>query len=1357
MEKFRRKIWLALCITCWMQLSGQDIAFHKLSIENGLPSNSILAISQDNTGYMWFGSNNGLSRFDGIRFKTYKSIARDSTALSSNDIHSLLRDSKNRLWIGTSNGLDLYNAKKDNFRRFDISNGEALIINSILEDRRGQIWIGSSRGLHLLSDPDGSTFLSFYESGKDAGIAGNIVKAIFEDYVGNIWVGTNNGLTRMQWQQDKYNFKTFCHSDSIPGSLSANYITCITEDQQHRLWIGTQNDGINLLASGQDQFIRLAHSKETGALINNNIRCIVPYTKGGMWVGTQEGLSIINPSTLSVSSYQHNAADKNSLSQNSIYSIFEDANGSMWTGTYYGGANISYAFTTPFEIIQNDATRNSLSNNVASSIVEDGQHNIWIGTEGGGLNYYDRKQKVFTAFKNNLKEEASIGSNLVKVVYLDKDGNPWIGTHGGGLNVLDRKSNQFIRHLYKPNDLATLNSEISAIQEDAADRFWVFSNNGLRLFRRRGTRLLPLSISEEFPHFPPMAIRCFFLDSKKRFWIGADPGLFRVEGNSIISVDSNFTVNCIAEDSSGRIWTGLGYEGIAGLDMKAGKLIRYQDKENPQNVNVLGVLPDEEDNIWMSTDRGIIKFNPRKNTFQTYTVSDGLSGNEFNYKSFLKDSRGEMFFGGFNGITHFFPHRIQFNPYVAPLVLTGLKLFNNTIDPNSADKLLKENISYANTVRFHYDQNVFSIEFALLNYIKSSKNKYAYKLVGFDKEWNASPGPSVTYTNLPPGNYLFAVKGANNDGIWSLPAYINIHVLPPYWLTWWAYAIYFIAFAALVFLVTRYFFLRNLFKKEEELHQIKLNFFTNISHEIRTHLTLIMTPVEQIMRQKEDASFEYQQLKQVKANANRLLRLVNELLDFRKAETRNLQLKPERHNLIPFLQEIYTSFRDISLSRNIRTSFIHSSENIFLYFDRAQLEKVFFNLLMNAFKFTPAGGRIILQVEEKNNRVKISVTDNGHGIASEYLDKLFSNFFQVADHGVQNTGYGIGLALTKHIVELHKGSIEVESIPQKDGKEGKTIFTVTIPQGNKHFDETALQQIERTDKADDLFATERMMAPPATNQEVQGINSQEKNFNILLIEDNEELRKLLWQSFNAQYEVILAENGKVGWETAIEKIPDLIVSDVMMPEMDGFTLCAQLKQDERTSHIPVILLTAMSAQNEQISGLETGADVYITKPFSVKALELNVRNLLAARERMRARFSLQLNGQPVPGRKKEAALEENMSTRLDREFMGKLLLLVDEHMDDPGFGVDMLSRKMAMSAPILYRKLKALTGLSVNEFVKSLRLQKAATLLMERQHTVNEVSFMVGYNDRKYFSREFKKQFGQTPTEYVEVNGTSDK
>lgn len=1082
----------------------------------------------------------------------------------------------------------------------------------------------------------------------------------------------------------------------------------------------------------------------------------MPRSKGGMWVGTQEGLCIINPSNLSVSSYQHNAADRNSLSQNSVYSIFEDANGSMWTGTYYGGVNISYAFTTPFQIIQNDAIRNSLSNNVVSSIVEDGLHNLWIGTEGGGLNYYDRKKNVFRVYKNNLKEERSIGSNLVKVVYLDNDGNPWIGTHGGGLNVLDRKTNQFIRYLYKANDLTTLNSEITALQEDASGRFWVAGNNGLRLFRRHGTQLQSISIGEEFPRFPAITIRCFFLDSRKRFWIGADPGLYRVDGNEIIPVDSSITVNCIAEDTSGRIWTGLGYAGLASFQQATGKMMAYQDKESPKNLNVLGILPDEEGNIWMSTDRGIFKFNLRKKAFQNYTVSDGLSGNEFNYRSYLKDSRGEMFFGGFNGITHFLPEKIQFNPYVAPLVLTGLRLFNNTVDPNNENDLLPENISYTRSIRFRYDQNVFSIEFALLNYIKSNKNKYAYKLVGFDKEWNLSPGPSVTYTNLPPGNYLFAVKGANNDGIWSLPASINIHILPPFWLTWWAYTIYFLGFAAIVFLVTRYFFLRELFKKEEELHQVKLNFFTNISHEIRTHLTLIMTPLEQIMRQKEGSGFEYQQLKQVKANANRLLRLVNELLDFRKAETSNLQLRPERHNLIPFLQEIYTSFRDVSLSRNIRTSFIHSSENIFLYFDRAQLEKVFFNLLMNAFKFTPAGGRIILNVEEKDNRVTVSVTDNGHGIASEYLDKLFSNFFQVADHGVQNTGYGIGLALTKHIVELHKGSIEVESIPQKDGKEGKTIFAVTLPQGNKHFTETVLHQMELTDKAADLFETERVTAP-VTNHEPQEINSQAKNFSLLLIEDNDELRKLLWQSFNAQYEVILAENGKAGWETAIEKIPDLIVSDVMMPEMDGFTLCAQLKQDERTSHIPVILLTAMSAQNEQISGLETGADVYITKPFSVKALELNVRNLLAARERMRARFSLQLNGQPVPGRKTETALEENMSTRLDREFMGKLLLLVDEHMDDPGFGVDMLSRKMAMSAPILYRKLKALTGMSVNEFVKSLRLQKAATLLMERQHTVNEVSFMVGYNDRKYFSREFKKQFGQTPTEYVEVNGISEK
>lgn len=1341
-----RSVVCLVCLVCSTIGYGQDIDFNHLTVEHGLPSNSVLAITQDATGYMWFATRSGLCRYDGVRINIYKSNSTDSTSISNDTLYALLRDSENAIWIGSEGGLDRYNPRKDAFESFLVNGKTTEAVYCLYEDKKGNLWVGSADGLHLLTDRKKISFRSFYASAN--GLAGNNIRTIFEDHAGNLWVGTNNGLTKMQWINGDYHYKTFRHEPGKQGTINANYITAIAEDAAHQLWIGTQNDGVNLYEPSTNSFISFTHhnNSPTG-LIHNRIRTIISTRSGKLWVGTQEGLSIIDPSTRAIISYQHDAIDKKSLSQNSIYSFFEDANGSVWVGTYHGGVNTVYSSTTHFNTLQNSGSHLSLSNNVVCSIVEDAQQNLWIGTEGGGLNYFNRATGLFMVYKNRLNETSGLGSNLVKVVYLDKDGNPWIGTHGGGLNVFDRSKQTFKRFLYTENDPVTLMSEVLSLLDDHKGRFWVATNSGLKLFRRNKMDVQPLDITTEIRTLPPVQASVLHQDAQQNIWIGALPGLYMIKGNTVKVIDSTSKVNCIHEDAKGNIWLGLHNGGLALFDRRSEKLIRFVDKPDMANINVTSLLDDENGTLWLGTNNGLVKFKPQQKSLQTYTVWDGLAGNEFNVRSCLKDSRGELFFGGFNGITHFFSDKIETNNQVAPIVFTGLKLFNSNVGINDNNKLLKENISFVKELTFTHNQNVFTIEFSLLNFIKSGKNTYAYKLEGFDKTWNTTNIPSATYTNLPSGTYTFWVKGANNDGIWSTPIAVTIKMLPPFWLTWWAYSIYLVAFAAILFLIVRYFFLREFLKKEDALHQVKLNFFTNISHEIRTHLTLIMAPVEQMMDQKEKDGFDYQQLAKVKTNADRLLRLVSELMDFRKAETGHVKLRVARHDLIPFLQDIYTSFRELSLARDIKMSFLHDTEEALLYFDREQLEKVFFNLLTNAFKFTSDGGHIILSVEQKEKQVSIAVKDNGRGIAPQYADKLFMNFFQVADYGIQNTGYGIGLALSKNIVELHRGTITVESEPASNEKEGKTTFTVTLLQGRKHFEGT--DHFLYTNEMETKREPRPGMLDPLLIASQAVEENKDKAFTILIVEDNAELRTLIRQTFINQYHVLEGENGLHGWHTATEQIPDLIISDVMMPAMDGFTLCEQLKTDERTSHVPVILLTAKSSQSEQVSGLETGADVYLTKPFSTKVLELNVRNLLASRERMRQKFSQHMTAQPQPNVPTIEIVEGSMVNAVDREFLNKVIKLVEEHMDNPEFGVDMLSRKVALSAPILYKKIKATTNMSVNDFIKSLRLKKAAQLLQQKNQTVYEVAYAVGYNDRKYFSKEFKKQFGKTPSEFI--------
>jgi len=1324
---------------------AQTISFNHLSVENGLSNNSVLSITQDRTGFLWFGTRLGVNRYDGSRFRNYVSNTKDSNTLYDNNVISLFCDSRKTIWAGTSSGLNRYNEEKDIFERIPLQN-TALNINCIYEDKKGTLWIGSSNGLYALPNKQPKQAIVF-KANQPNSIAGNNVRAVYEDHNGHLWVGSNNGLTRMIPQKNRYHFENFIHEPDHPRSLSAVHVTTITEDAKQQLWIGTQNSGLNLFDAATKTFTRYGKTgNSSSGLINNNIRIIASARNGLLWVGTQEGLSLIDPVTKNIQSHQNDPGNNKSLSQNSIYSLFEDANGSVWVGTYFGGVNSTYPYSTNFSVLQNHANRSSLSNNVVSSIVEDEQHHLWIGTEGGGLNFYNRTTGTFTVYKNNINDAGSLGSNLVKIVVVDKEQNIWCGTHGGGLNVLDRKQNIFKRYLYKENDATTLRSEIIALLEDNNNRLWVGSNQGLQLFSKKGTELTPLSFSSINGFVNGIPARTFFKDAQGAVWIGAAPGLYVVNGNSMKELSTDLFVNNITQDKKGNIWVALSYGGIAMYNnSNGGQFIRYTKKEGLPNDNVISLLEDEQGFFWLSTDNGLVKYNPALKTAQTYTVSDGIAGNEFNYNSYLKDSRGEFFFGGYHGITSFFPGNIETNSYVAPVVFTGLRLFSNAVAINGDDGLLRQNINQTKRIVFTHKQNVFSIEFALLNFIKSNKNKYAYKLEGFDKNWNEVSTASATYTNLPSGTYTFLVKGANNDGVWSAPASIELKILPPFWLTWWAYCLYVLLFAAILFLIIRFFFLRELLKKEDELHQVKLNFFTNVSHEIRTHLTLIMAPVEKLMEKNDENSFVHQQLTQVKSNANRLLKLVSELMDFRKAETNHLKLHIERHNLIPFLQDIYNSFREMSLTKHITVSFMHNAEDVPLYFDKEQLEKVFFNLLANAFKFTPEGGRITLLAEQKDNKVTVTVTDNGRGIAPEYIDKLFTNFFQVADHGMQNTGYGIGLALSKNIVELHKGTIAVASEPSTADKEGKTVFTVTLLQGNLHFaDEHSVTTSAVTKSIAAEQAPAALQHQPVNKQ----VENHEKAYSLLIAEDNTELRLLIQETFAGQYNIISCENGLIGWNTAAEQIPDLIISDVMMPEMDGFTLCEKLKTDERTSHIPVILLTAKSSQNDQVSGLETGADIYLTKPFSTKILELNVRNLLAGREKMREHLNKQISRLPDVTAAATNETTTAFTNAVDQEFLEKVIQIVNDHMEDPDFGVEKLSRKVAMSAPVLYKKIKAVSNMSVNDFVKSLRLKKAARLLLETDLTVYEVAYSVGYNDRKYFSKEFKKQFGTLPSAF---------
>lgn len=1313
---------------CFITLTAQPVSFQHFSVEQGLPNYSAISLTQDKMGFMWIGTVDGLCRYDGIRFKTYRSNASDLNSLSGNHIISLFTDSKGIIWVGTSTGLNKYDVKQDRFERVPFSNNQTGSVFCIYEDSKRQIWVGSANGLYMIP-PNGSPPVSFQNK-----TAGNSVRAILEEKNNSLWVGTDKGLTYIEPVNNQYRFSHFSPLSNIPGSQKANAVTALVQDKNRQLWVGTLSNGIYQFDVVSKTALHYqSNGKNSSGLVNNNIRCLT-WNNGLLWIGTQEGISILNPVSRSFQTIVNKSKDKASLSQNSVYAIYKDANSSVWVGTYFGGVNVSYAYNTPFSVIQNTDEPNSISNNVISSIVEDNNHNLWIGTEGGGINFLNRTTQSFTNYKNRAGIAGSLGSNLVKVLYLDADGNIWAGTHGGGLNVLQPGSKTIRQYII--DSVSRSENEITSIVEDPYNNFWITSNRGTYLFKRDGLKLT----AQKTPSLNVRGVgRYLYRDRSNEIWISGAPGVYRLSGRFSKEIDSVLYVNCFTEDINGDIWMGTGGAGVARFDKKTQQLVKYTNTFL-LTLNILGILSAGDQSLWLSTNKGLVHFHPRDNTYQVYTKNDGIAGNEFNFNSFLKSDDGLFYFGGYNGITYFKPSDIKKNPYVAPVVFTSLKLNNGEVEINGPQKILDQNIALTSDLIFKHDQNDFTIDFALLNYVKTRKNRYRYMLEGFDKNWKETAVASVTYTNLPPGSYRLVVNGANNDGLWGKPASLQIKINPPFWLTWWAYCLYILAAAAIVFIIARFFFLREVLKKEDELHQAKLNFFTNASHEIRTHLTLIMAPVERLLSENKKGSFIEQQLTQVKSNTNRLLNLVSELMDFRKAETNHLQLNPKRQNFISFLQDIYESFREMSQSKNIHMSFVHDEDVVELNFDEQQLEKVFFNLLANAFKFTPEGGLIQLHVSTRANDVIIKVTDNGRGIAPQYIDKLFTNFFQVADHGLQNTGYGIGLALSRNIVVLHQGTISVESTPSQHDKAGHTVFTVTLP---LHAKFSGVNKNGPVSSQPAASASVTLIDTPTEANLPDTSDAGRKT--ILIVEDNAELRQLVKDTLAQRFNIITAENGKLGWDAACAEIPDLIISDVMMPEMDGYTLCKNIKTDERTSHIPVILLTAKSSQNEQVTGLEQGADLYLIKPFSTKVLTLSVVNLLTAQEKLKQKITKDLttlNSQPINVR------AETSINEIDKAFLEKVMSLIDEHIDDPAFGVELLSKKVAMSAPVLYKKLRALTDMSVNEFIKLQRFKKAATLLQQTDMTVNEVSFAVGYDDRKYFSREFKKYFHMTPSEF---------
>lgn len=1350
--------------------SFSQLSFDHVSVNNGLSQSTVLSSFKDSRGYMWFGTRDRLNRYDARNIKIYNYDPRDSTTISCNDyVFFTSEDRDKNLWIGTSKGLNRYIPEKDYFERIfrkstDAGSLSGTKIYCTYQDHSGKLWFGGDRGLDMLSSSQSRKFNHFVKSSNNhPGLAGNSIQVVYEDRDQNLWIGTDEGLTRMSLKNGRYSYKNFVSSKSDPNGLAGNFVQTITQDRQGNICIGTQTGGLNLLDPKTFAFTHFKHEPANGnSLINNDIRKIVVDKHGVLWLATMNGLNLFDEGKSEFKLYQHDIENHNSLSDNSIKDIYFDNNGTVWIGTMFGGVNILLPNTISFTTYQASKYKNSISGNVVSAFDEDNNHNLWIGTEGDGLNYYDKAHGVFKHYNSSLTDAGSLSTNFVKAIFNDKDNNLWVGLHQGGLDMFEPQSGTFKHYRHNAADPHSISGDIvSSILEDSFNRFWVGTSQGLNVFDKKQQQFRNYLTNPKVPlRLSSMWIRCIYEDTHHNIWVGTAGGLnllkagsdkfkwFKTDERDNKSLNNGY-INCIKEDNDGNVWVGSFHGGLSRYDQHTGTFTTYKTQHGLPSDNVLAIQAIDGHILWISTDRGLACFNTVTKKFETYSVKDGLPTNEFNYNSSYRDDKGNLYFGTYNGLVTFSPKQIGGNNKVPAVLFTGLKLFNQPVGIADETNLLQKDIGLTKQITFKADQNVFSIDFTALNFERPERNRYMYKLDGFDKNWNYVSIPTATYTNLTPGDYDFLVKGSNDDGLWNnTAASIHIVILPPLWKTWWAYLLYGLCFSGILFLVIRFFrrqarLERDLYyehlnyERQQEVYQMKFDFFTKVSHEIRTPLTLILAPVEKLIDATLDNTVISRQLTYVKQNADRLLRLVNELLDFRKIETGFMKLHVAEHDMVKFGQDIFFSFERLSILKNISYQFTAANEIMNVYFDQAQFEKVLFNILSNAFKFTPDEGTISFAINSDDEWVHITIADNGVGIPKNVQPQIFDNFYQV-QNSASSQGWGIGLALVKNIVELHKGKLSVDSEVATDDSPGKTVFTVSLLKGKAHFDESELTD----DSAAGYTMQQKVSIPVALNAELVAASAEKQT--ILLVEDNSEVRGVIKESLLALYNIHESSNGAEGWDMASTIIPDLIISDVTMPVMDGLEFCTKIKTDERTDHIPVILLTAKAAYTHQLSGLETGADAYITKPFRMQMLELTVRNLLMARQSMRKKFAQQLTLMP----------KNRVIDSPDEKFLNKLMTIVENNIEDSEFDVVKLVNEIGMSQSILYRKIKALTGLNIVDFIKSTRLKQAAMLLAQNKLSIADVAYAVGFNDRKYFSKEFKKQFGKTPSEYTEQIGS---
>ncbi|MCX2679278.1 ATP-binding protein [Galbibacter sp. EGI 63066] len=1368
---------------------SQDVSprFNFVSRMGDVPKVGIYTINQDDYGFMWIGTNgSGLYRYDGLDYKSYRFTLNDSTSLNSSIVYSTYLDDKDRLWVGTGEGLNLYDRNKDRFIRipnteFGVDENTNIAIRSLQQGNDGSLYIGTfGQGLYVL-DLSSFAIKQVLNSPLNQSIP-LTVYSIKVDKKGKIYAATNLGLQEYDKEKNLIKPSVFLNGEYIKVHMESLLI-----DDDDNIWAGSNYDGIFKLShfNGDDTGIRTI---ENFKISNNLFFSLTDLKDGTLLCGTEnDGLFHIDAEGNIIHHYLASNKDEKSLLSNSIWSLFTDHDDRVWLGYYNKGIAVYDELHDKFnglESIYNNS--NSLHTSSVSSIAEDEQGRFWIGMDGGGIDLYNKKTKKFTHINKQTKGEyGGLGSEYIQCVFIDSKKNKWAGSWDKGIYFLKNGTKKWINFNTENTRGKLKSNTIVSITEDLKGIIWIATfHNGLHSYDPN---------TKEFTHHSSQAFiehglsNCdawkVLADSKDNLWLGTTHGLFKIQNKNgkfeIVSMldrmgekyDNATTANHILslyESENGILWIGTKGAGLCKYDIDNDKLTWYNKLNGLPLDNICGIIESNDHNIWVSGNSGIVKMDTKTKEFTNFTIYDGLLSNDFNMNATYRDSRGEIYFGGYGGVDYFDPDHIKTNTRENHLYLSELKIYNKKIGPTESNSPLKKVITQTDSISLTNQQAVFTIEYSGINYTRPEKNEYAYYLDGYENIWNyVGTNKSATYTNLDPGNYVFKLKSSNNDGVWSTnPLELKITVLPPWWKTNWALASYIGLFLLGLFILNKLTqnrirekqlakYEREKRQQEKELNEKKFQFFTNISHEFRTPLTLIMNPLQDIINNKDlNLSPKIKEKHRIiHKNTARLHRLVNELLDFRRLEFNKINVKATRINLEELTENVIAYFKEEALEKRIDLSYDSDQKDIIVWADENMIEKVIFNIVSNAFKATPEGGSINVALYASDNiidfplveegyqskAIEIVVSDTGVGIEKEELNKMFERFYQVESlNKTYYGGTGIGLEVVQSFVNLHKGKIKVSSEIGKG-----TMFKVQLPVGKKHFGES---EIQTTLNSDVISSKEKYLRSDTGAVQLKENNSNDVSVNVytlLIVEDNIELRNYLKSELTSQYKVVTANHGKEGLKLAKEILPDVILTDVIMPKMDGLTFCKHIKTDIGTSHIPLLMLTAKAKIDDRIDGIEIGADAYMVKPFDMRLLKLRLSQLITSRQLIFNKYFSGISDLPANAN----------TTSLDKEFIQKVLNYINSHIDDPDIGVESLAVHLNLSRSQVYRKIKALTNQTANEFIRNIRLHKAKVLIQAGNSNISEVSYAVGFSSSSYFTKCFKSYFGILPTQVtVEID-----